>query len=867
MSSHHPPRWLERVLERSLPKGLSGQGTVGDLAESFDQRAQQSPMWARLWYARQACSILAYRMVARRDVANRRGDSDLLLDVRWSIRTIIKHPGFSLGIIVVLGLGLGVNVAVFAVLDGTLANTTWWRQPERTVAIWPGNEFSFGQIELYTQEQAAYRAVGGYTELAFALQTANGESQSVNGALITPQIFRELAVQPQLGRALADEDAALGVEPVVVIGDGLWRRVFGADPSIIGRRITISGVPVTVVGVQGVGGLAPGGRAELWFPLVVDPRNDDFWKAQIYRMVGALRPGASLDDAGDDLMRYTRLLSTMFPGFFPVGYGEGVATVTRADEAQRRLIETPLLLLFAGTGVLLLVTALNVGNLLLGRSINRRRELAVRASLGATKGRIVRQLLVEGLALTALALSVGLVTASVAARWIAGLFVTEVVVADSSILSPTVLAFSVGVAALAWLVLNGVPIAHFLRAQHTGLSTVSDTGTSVQRVLVAVQAALATLLLISATLLVATVDHLRQIPLGFDADGLVTIELSPPEDRVASVSSARELYDRVVRRVAAVPSVRAAGLTGWLPLRKQAPTTPINLEAAPLTPREAIRAPMHMVDPGFFDAMGITPLDGRLLNAGDRADAPSAIVVNQTLASMLWPDGSAVGQRIAIDPHAWMSFAPVVGVIPDVRSGEITAPVGPALYVSLAESPSRDVTLIVRTEGAPATLVPTLRRTLREVDALVPIRIVSSMNDVVRAAYATAWVIMGLLIVLAGLATGLGAIGIYAVLTQHVAMHQREIGVRMALGAGPQQVVGDVVQSGLVVAGVGIVIGSGVAAISTRFLESLLFEVSAFAPWAYVASALALSAAAALAAWVPAARAGRLPPAQVLRNE
>ena len=242
-------------------------------------------------------------------------------------------------------------------------------------------------------------------------------------------------------------------------------------------------------------------------------------------------------------------------------------------------------------------------------------------------------------------------------------------------------------------------------------------------------------------------------------------------------------------------------------------------------------------------------------------------MVNQTLADLLWPDGSAVGQMIAIDPHAWDNWAPVIGVVPDVRSGAITGPVGPVLYVSLAESPSRDVTLVVGAAGAGNELIPALRRTVKEVDALVPIRRVSGMNDVVRAAYATSWVMMGLLIVVAVLTTGLGEIGIYAVLAHHVALNKSEIGVRMALGAEPGVVVGGVVRSGLMLAGLGILIGSGAAAVSTRFLESLLFEVSALAPWAFVAPALALAAAAALAAWIPTARAGRLPPAEVLRGD
>jgi len=878
MSGYRPPRWLERVLEWVLPAGLSGQGTLGDLAEDFERRALESPFRARLWYAAQAVSIVVHRVFSKNTSERRRPESDVLMDVRWSFRSIIKHPGFSLGVVAVLGLGLGANVAVFSVLDGTLRNTSWWDDPDATVAIWPDSLFSYGQLELYAENQVAYRVVGGYVELAFALQNPDGESESVNGVFITPELFRELAAQPVLGRALSDDDAFFANEPVVVIGDALWRRSFAADPDIIGSRIDVNGAPATVVGVQSPGGVAPGGRAQIWFPLTMDPRDDDFWKAQSHRMVGVLRQGGTLDDAFADLGAFTQRLSDMFPMFYPEGFADGLASVARADEAQRRMISTPLLLLFAGTGLLMLVTALNVGNLLLGRGIERRKELAVRVSLGAGRGRIVRQLLVEGFVLTLLSLAFGLASGSLGARWIARLFVEQAVVTNTSVLDSSVLTFTLAMAALAWLVVNGVPIAHFLRTQRAGLTIKPSSGARTQRALVTAQAALATLLLVSATLLVATVENLRQVPLGFDPDGVMTVEMSPPADRTDSIPVARELYDRLVADVSEIPGVEAAGLTGWLPLRAQAPETPINLQSAPVDPREAFKAPMHMVDPGFFEVLGVEPLRGRLLAYEDRAGlvnepgatkemGPSAVVVNETLADMLWPDGNALGQMIAIDPHAWNTWAPVVGVVPDIRSGEITGPIGPALYVSLAESPSRDVTLVVRTAVASNELIPTLRRTINGVDALVPIRAIANMNDVVRAAYATSWVMMGLLIVLAVLATGLGAIGIYAVLAQHVALNKREIGVRIALGAQRGVVVGGVVRSGLVLAGVGIIAGSVGAAMSTRFLESLLFGVSALAPWAFVAPAAALALAAALAAWIPAARAGRLAPADVLRGD
>lgn len=868
MSGRRPPRWLEALVARALPKGLSGEGALGDLAEGFEERARRSVPRARLWYIGQAATIVVYRVASGSGADSTDGDSDLVIDLRWTLRSILKHPGFALSVIGVLGVGLGATIAVYSVVDGTLRNTSWWSDADRAVAVWPDNLFSQGQIDMYAEQQTVYRTVGGYVELAFALGRADGESESVPGVLITPALFGELTAQPVLGRGLTDDDGWFGAERVVVIGEALWRTSFGADPAVIGRRIDVGGGPATVVGVLRAGGYAPGGRSQLWFPLVPDPLDDDYWKAQSFTVVGVLRDGADLEGAQADLMAFTRTLSTLFPMFYPDGFADGVATVTRADAAQRELVATPLLLLLGGTALLMLVTALNVGNLLLGRAIERRKELAVRASLGASRGRVVRQLLVEGLVLTGLALGLGMATGSWGGSWVARLFVEAEVVVSSSVLSRDVLLFAVGSAVIAWIVVNGVPVGHFVRSTSRGLHPEPESGAKVQRGLVTVQAALATLLLVSAALLVATVDNLREVPLGFDPGRLVTAELSTPEDLVATPAMARELYGRLIDRTEVLPSVVSAGLTGWLPLRSEAPPTPINLESAPLDPREAVRAPMHMVDEGFFEALGVRPVEGRLLSSEDRdLERPTAIVVNETLARLLWPSGSAVGQRIAIDPHAWNTWAPVVGVIPDVRAGAISGPIGPALYVSLAESPARDVTLVLRTTGSTRALEGPIRRAIAEVDPLVPVRVVSPMEDVVRAAYATAWVMMGLLVLLATLATALGAVGIYAVLTRHVATSRRAIGVRLALGADPAAVVGGVVRSGLLLTGVGIAIGSIGAALSTRFLDSLLFEVSALAPIAFVAPIVALSVAAGLAAWIPATRAGRLPPAEVLRSE
>lgn len=850
-----------------LPSGLSGESTLGDLAEEYDRRAARSRLRARLWYAAQAISLLSYRAVSGSGTHSGT-PAATVVDVRWALRSMARHPGFALGIVAVLGLGFGANVAVYSVVDGTLDNSSWWAEADRTLAIWPERTWSYGNLELFGDDETAFRTLGQYLERAVALEIADGTSQSVNAVAITPALFQELAVQPQLGRALDDDDGFFGAEPVVVIGAGLWQRAFGADPAVVGSTVRINGGAVRVVGIQGEAGNAPGGRSELWYPLVMDPRDDDYFKAVDKTMVGVLRPAATPADAQADLDAFTTRLSTMFPTFYPIDWAKGLANVARADAAQRREIQAPLLLLLIGTGLLVILTAMNVGNLLLGRAIDRRRELAIRRSLGAGRGRIVRQLLVEGAVLTGVGLALGLLVARLGGRWIVGLFVEEPIVAASAISSPGVLGFALGLAAVAGLVMNGVPIAHFLRSHRGHLSFGGEAAHGLQRGLVTAQAALATLLLVSATLFVSTVDGLRSVPLGFDPEGLLTVELSPPADRVASTEASRDWSERLVEQAGGLPGVIAAGLVSRVPLRTSPARTGVNPEAAPIDPREAVSVEMHRVDPGFFSVFGVGVVEGRALDMRDVAlDSPSVVVINRAMAEAMWPDGDAVGQRIAIDPHAWGRFVPIVGIVENVRSADLSGPMAPALYVALAEQPAREMSLVVRADDDVGSLGPALQALVAEVDPLVPVRSVARMSDVVRAAYATSWVLMGLLTLLAVLATALGALGTYAVLAHHVSLNARSIGVRMALGAPRGSVVGGVIRSGLRSAGIGIVGGCVAAWAASRFLGSVVADAAPLAPSTFVAPVLALLGTAALAAWIPAARAGRLAPAEVLRGD
>ena len=861
-----PPRFWEWLLEWTLPAGLRGESTVGDLAEGFARRAEHSPVRAHLWYAKHALSLAGHHIASGEMRDSPLSTRGIVRDLRWSTRVVRRHPAFAAAVVAVLGVGLGANAAVFTVVDGTLRDSARWAEPDRTLSIWPDNRFSFGQLDLYAQEQDAYEAVGGFVESAFALVTPDGESRSVNGLSITPALFREFALQPRLGRAFADDDAMVGSEPVAIVSERLWRTRLGSDPELIGSRIEVAGQPFTLIGVQPSPPIGSGGH-DVWIPHYLDPRDDDFWKKQDLRLVGVLRDGATIDDAHASLTAFTRRLTQLFPQFFPDGYGDGSARVEPAEAVRKRIVSTPLLLLLGGTFALVVVTALNAGSLLLGRAIGRRRELAVRAAIGASRGQIVRQLAMEGLVLAFAALVVGLSAAAWGAGWIARLFVEQGAVQSSSILSPNVLLFTGAMALATGLVLGGVPIMHFLRSQRGRLQVNPNSGTTAQRALVALQAAVATTLLVTASMLVATVAHLRDVPLGFDAEDIVVVELSPPSVRVAEPVSARTLYDRLVRRAEAVSGVEAVGLTGWLPMREEAPPAPLNLEEAPVDPAQAHKVPLHRVDPGFFRALGVSPLQGRLLGPEDQAREPSVVVVNQALADLLWPNGVTVGTGLAIDPHAWEVFLPVVGVVPNIRSARAVGDIGPAAYIALAEQPAPTLTLVARTRSDSDRLLPDLVAAVGQADPLVPVRRASSMEGVIRAAYSLPWVMMGLLSLLAGLATALGTVGIYAVLAHYVAIREKEIGIRMALGARPQRIVAGVLYSGLALAALGVLGGGVVAAAVSRSLGSLLYEVRPTEPFAYLVAAAALLGAATIAAAVPAWRAARLSPAEVLGGQ
>jgi predicted permease len=868
MRRRTPPRWIEARLEKALGPGLGGQGVLGDLAEAYGRmRSRRRGVLCDLWYSWQALTLVAHRALGRGGAPRSlHGASPLAADVRWAVRVSLRRPVLTLGVVLTLGMGLGVNTAVFSVLDGTFRATSWWEAADRTLVLWPGHAFTRGQMSIFTQEATAFETLGAYRMETYAVNAGDGRTASLSGAVMTPALFRSLRVQPALGRGLAPEDAVPGNERTVVVSHGFWQRNLGGDPGVVGTRLEVNGEPRTIVGVQGPGGGAPGTATDLWLPLVMDSRDPDFWPAYDLVAVGVLRPGEDVAAGQEDLRRFCAGLTARFPFFFRPGYGQQ-ATVRAAAEQERALVRTPLLLLMGGTLALLIIAALNVGNMLLARAVERRGELALRRALGANRGRIVRQLGTESALLALVGAGAGAVVAAPAAVALAGLFPAGVSVMRSGWTTPAVALFAALASLAAWSVLAGVPVASFLVGDRSGFRTAMRPRGSPPRALVVTQSALATVLLVAAVLLVGSVRNLRRIPLGFDARDVTAAALSPPADFLRDRGRLRQFQERLVEEARGLPGATAAGMTAAVPLDALPPETPVNVEGRVVPVGEAVQARRFAVDPGFFEVLALRVLDGRVLGSSERGSLPTAVVINRALAEALFPGGEAVGRRIAIDPHAWDRFIPIVGVVENLRAGSLVDAPGPAIYVALHEQAARETALLVRGESGPAGIGALLRNTVARVDPAVPVGSIRPLEGIVRDAYGTAWVTMGLLGALALLATVLAALGIHAVLTHHVARQRREIGVRLALGAQRAGLVARIMRSGVTSTAIGVALGWALAAGLVRLLRSFLFGVAGLAPWAFVLTAAAVVAAAVLAAWLPAMRAGRLPPAEVLRAE
>ncbi len=800
---------------------------------------------------------------------------DLLLqDFRYALRSLRRTPGFALVACLTLALGFGANTAMFSVIQAVLLRPLSYAEPERLVMVWEHNiprqrdrnVVSPANYLRWQERATSFTDLAMYT-WASTVFTGGDAPERVPGRSVTTNLFSVLGAQPARGRLFTPEEGVTGGPEVIILSHGLWQRRFGGDPAVVGRPVAVAGGTVTVVGVMPAT-FRPLGTEEYWKPFTISAEN---WKPMgRYAMVmGRLKPGVSAEAARAEMMTIARGLEREFPEH-DTGWSTNVVSLTEQVVGGAREM---LLVLLGAVALVLLIACANVANLTLVRAAGRARETAVRVALGAPRWQLARQWLLESLVVAGIGGAVGLLVAAWGVDLLKALAPSDVprlaeIRIDGAVLGATALAVMV-VGALAGLpAALGIGTRRPALGEATTRTTVGGAATRWRQGLVVIQLALALMLLTGAGLMIRSLARLLAVHPGFDPTSVLTVELSLPSALYENDARRTAFFDQVLARVDALPGVDAAGSVSALPLTGLASATSFSVVGQPPpAPGQAPVADIRLADEGYFPALGIPLIRGRLPAVSDAAGSPPVVVINETMARQLWPDGDPIGARVRVswdDPEAEPE---IVGVVGDVRHNGLDGDVRPMIYYPRAQSPSGYMVLVVRAAGDLTALTTAIRGVVRESDPALPIGDIATMQEYVRRSVADRRYPMLLLGLFGALAVTLAAIGIYGVVAHGVGLRTREFGVRIALGASPGNVARLVLSGAVALALGGVALGVAGALLSTRVLTHLLYQVAPGDPGTLAAVATVLTLVVLLAAWLPARRAARVDPMTALRAD
>ncbi len=796
----------------------------------------------------------------------------LLKDLRYGLRMLRRKPGFTAVAVLTLALGIGSNTAIFSVVNAVLLRPLPYPEPGRLVSVYESlpqggtGSVSVPNLMDWRAQSDVFTGIAAYQYGDFNLQEEQQPVRAV-GATVTANFFEVLGATPQAGRGfVAGEDRA-GGERVVVLSDKLWRRSYGAAPDIVGRDILLGGEKYQVVGVMPPSVQFPSASVELWVPLVFGEGQSANRGSHAFLTLARLRPGVGFEQAQAQMSTIGRVIEQQHPA---QQEGRGV-TLVRLEEEVVQGVRPALLILLGAVGFVLLIACTNVANLLLARAAARRKEVAIRSALGAGRWRLVRQFLTESVLLSIAGGAAGLLVAHWTLKGLSALAAGYVSRAGEVGLDWRVLGLAAVLSVLTGVVSGIAPALHASRAdvqetlKESGNAGSSPRGTWLRSGLAVAEVASALVLLVGAGLLVKSFLRLQQVETGLRPEGVLTMRVSLPAARYDTAQKSSIFYREALGRVSALPGVEAAGIINMLPLQRYGSNGEIQVEGRPpLPPGRVPLTEYRTASAGYFKALGIPLLAGRLFETADEAEGARPVVVSQTLVRTFFPEGEALGKRISTGGDSWWT---VVGVVGDVKQSGLTQPSRPELFFPYTASRADGMTLVIRSANDPADLTAAVRREVQAVDPNQPVYNVRTMEEVIDLSISNRKLNMTLLTIFAGLATLLSVVGIYSVMSYLVTQHTREIGIRVALGARPSNILRLVLGQGLALTLVGVGVGALAALGLMRLMSSLLYGVEGTDPLTYVSVSLLLILVALAACYVPARRAMRVDPLVALRYE
>ena len=798
----------------------------------------------------------------------------LTKDIRYAIRSFIRKPGFVAIAVITLGLGIGANTAMFTVVNAVLLRPLSFPEPEQLVlleGINPSKGITQSNVSIpdildWQKQSQSFDSIAGYL-VGGVLLTSGDETERVRAAGISDDFFRMFRTNAMLGRVIQPDDTPEGREPVVVLSHALWQRRFGSDPNIIGTKVTISGESTTIVGVMPPGFDYPY-QSEAWAPFALDPK-DQPRDNRFVNVTTRLKPGVTIDQAQAEMDIISQRLAQNY-GETNTGWG---VKLTNLRDSLVGELRTSLFILLGAVAFVLLIACANVANLLLARAAFRQKEIAVRTALGASRLRIVRQLLTESLLLSIVSGLIGLLLS---------VWLTRLLIAISPPNSPrfdeigfdaNVFLFTLAVTILTAFLFGLAPAFQLSRPAMNETLKEGGKQVSVARnrtgsLLMVTEIALSFMLLVGAGLLIKSFFRLSEVNPGFNPDNVLTMRMTLPSGKYKQGEPRAQIYSQIIESVKSTPGIESAGATLSLPLRGDTYQVGRSVirEGRPETPDEALNAMYHAITPDYFRTLQIPLKSGRTFNENDNDQSPKVIIINEKMARQLWPGESPIGRKIKV----WRDEKfprEIVGIVGDVKpSLDEEAPT--QMYVPYAQDGTwGSLSLAVRTTGEPTALSGAVRNAIRSVEKGVPTYNLKTMNDVVATSAAPRRTPMLLFAAFAGVALLLAMLGIYGITTYYVTQRTHEIGIRMALGAQLRDVLRLVLSRGMLLAIVGVGVGLVGAFLLTRYLTTLLFGVQPVDLMTFAAVSFVLIGVALIACYIPARRATKVDPLVALRYE